>query len=98
VRDEIDDDVALHERLRHLARDFGTLPLIRGRKGFVEKHHGARAEFPGDGAHPAQLLVQLAMPHRGVFLALVMGMQRAAHGPGVSRGRHEHAALHHELG
>ena len=71
--------------------------LVGRRERLVAQQQGVRGDGVGDLAHPAEFFVQFAALHGGVFLPLEVG-EDAVDDTGAQRpGRHEHAALQHQL-
>ena len=66
-------------------------------KRLVEQHETIGRDMVDDVAHPAELLVEPAAAHSGIFLPLEMREDPFADTGLEAPGRDEHAALHHQL-
>jgi hypothetical protein len=98
VGDEHDADPRLDQGPHDLAAYLRAFLLVGGRERLVGQQQAARPELAGDVAHPAQFLVQLAVLHGRVLFPLEVGEDALADAGRVRLGRHEQAALHHQLG
>ena len=84
--------------MRDLAPDLRAFALVGGGEGLIQQDQAVGGHLVHDRAHPAQLLVELAALEARVLLAPEMG-EHARSDVGSKRlGRHEHAALHHQVG
>ena len=71
---------------------------IGGRSREHRREAARRREMIDDRAHPLHLLVEFSALHRRVFLTLVVREETVAHAGPERLRRHEHPALHHQLG
>src|SRR3990172_7099179 len=81
-----------------LPRDLRTFSLVGRSERLVEQNDAVRGHVVDDRAHSAELFVQLPALHAGVFFPLVVRKDAIADIGTERLGRHEHAALHHQLG